>query len=109
MDINLISAVSLLWRDGYYDKIPSELFYKLLVDIVPKTDKQLFWIKKQNKTNQKLIELISTWYSVSYREAEDYIDILTADDSGMKELSWILEGMGLTDNEAEKILSHNEE
>lgn len=105
MDINLIELVSFLWRDGYYDKIPSEQFYKLLIEVVPKTNQKLIWIKKSKKRNVKLLEKLSEWYSISLREADDYLNILMANDNGMKELAWILEGLGLTDKESENLLT----
>jgi hypothetical protein len=105
MDINLIELVSFLWRDGYYDKIPSPQFYKLLVDLVPKTTQRLFWIKKSKKSNKKLVNFISQWYSISSRESEEYLSIFTLNDAGYKELGRILEGMGLNDFESEQILT----
>jgi hypothetical protein len=105
MDSGLIELVAFLWRDGYYDKIPSPQFYKLLVEVVPKTSQRLFWIKKSKKINQKLLDHIALWYSISNREARDYLDIFMSDDTGLKELSWILEGIGLTDKEAEQLLT----
>jgi hypothetical protein len=109
MDINLIELVSILWRDGYYNKIPSNRFYQLLVEVVPQTNQRLFWIKRAKKTNAKLLHHIAEWYSISTREAEDYLDIFSASDDGMKELANILEGLGLTDKEAEKVLSGEKE
>lgn len=105
MDVNLIELVSFLWRDGYYDKIPSPQFYKLLVDVVPQTNQRVAWVKKSKKLNQKLINHISTWYAVSNREAEEYLNIFMTNDDGMKQLAWILEGIGLTDKEAEQLLT----
>jgi hypothetical protein len=109
MDANLIELVSYLWRDGYYDKIPSPQFYQLLVEMVPQTNQRLFWVKKSKKTNTKLINHIAMWYSISTREADDYLDIFMSNDEGLKELGWILEGLGLTDKEAEKLLEGDEE
>lgn len=104
MDINLIPLVTFLWQNGYYDRIPSPQFYQLLIEIVPKTTHRLFWIKKSKKTNTKLLNYVSEWYSISSREANDYLDIFLSSDSGMKELVNILEGSGLTDKEAEKVM-----
>jgi len=103
MDNNLIELVSFLWRDEYYNKIPSPQFYKLLVELVPQTNQRLPWLKK-GKRNQKLIDCISEWYSVSNREAQDYLDILLKTDEGINQVGWILEGLGFAEKEAEKIL-----
>lgn len=105
-DINLTQLVAFLWTDGYYDSIPSNLFYKLLVDLVPQTNSRLYWIKKSKKSNNKLIEYISKWYSISSREAEGYLNIFMESDGGIEEIANILEGSGLTDKEAEEILTN---
>lgn len=105
MDIELTELVSFLWRDGYYDKIPSPLFYRVLLELVPQTKQRLFWIKKTKKVNQSLLKYISDWYSTSLREAEDYLDIFMSTDDGIKEIGRILEGMGLSDKEAESIFT----
>lgn len=105
MDINLIPIVSKLWKDGYYDKIPSPLFYRVLVDMIPKTSQKLFWIKKNKKNNTKLLQYLAEWYSISTREAEDYLTIFTANDAGYTELCKILERLGLNDKEAESLLT----
>ncbi len=107
MDISLTQLISLLWRDGYYDKIPSAQFYKILVELVPQTTQRLFWTKKSKKINQTLLKYIADWYSISNREAEDYLDIFMASDEGIKQVANILEGVGLTDKEAEKILTED--
>lgn len=109
MDSNLIPLTALLWRDGYYDKIPSPQFYKLLVDVIPYSEQKLFWIKKSKKFNNKLLNYIASWYSISNREAEDYLNIFTSTDDGIMELIRILEGQGLSEKETEKILQGENE
>jgi hypothetical protein len=109
MDNSLIELVSFLWRGGYYDKIPSPQFYKLLIEIVPKTNQRLFWVKRSKKTNQELLGYISSWYSISTREADDYLTVFMSNDDGIRELARILEGVGLTDKEVEKILEGGSE
>lgn len=109
MDVNLIDLTAYLWKDGYYDKIPSVLFYKLLVELVPQTTQKLFWVKRTQKRNLKLFKIISMWYSISYREAEEYFNILTMKDEGYKEIGNILEGMGFSEKEAEEILGTESE
>ncbi len=103
-DINLIPLVSHLWQDGYYDKIPSALFYKILVDLVPKNSNRLYWTKKSKKTNSTLVEYISKWYSISNRESETYVDIFMSNDDGINEMASILMGFGLSEKECEKML-----
>jgi hypothetical protein len=102
-DEDMIPLCAFLWVDGYYDKIPSPQFYTLLCQLVPKTYKKFGW-NKANKKNMQLLKCISQWYSISTREAMDYLSIFLLNDQGMKELANILEGLGLTDEESEKIL-----
>ena len=104
MDTNLIELASFLWRDGYYDAIPSNRFYQLLLEIIPKTNQKLNWIKKSKKPNNQLIKYVSEWYSISTREAKEYVDIYSFDDKGILELASILEGIGLSAKEVENVL-----
>lgn len=102
-DESLIPLCSSLWRDGYYDKIPSPQFYTLLCQLVPYSDRKFGW-NKSKKKNLSLLKYISDWYSISTREAQDYLSIFMSNDEGMIELAKILEGCGLSDKEAEEIL-----
>lgn len=102
-DVNLIPLCALLWRDGYYDKIPSKQFYTLLCQLVPYNNNKFPWTKS-NKKNSAVLKHIANWYRISTREANDYLQIFMANEQGMKELADILEGLGLNDREAEKVL-----
>lgn len=102
-DENLIPLCSYLWRDGYYDKIPSPQFYTMLCQLVPTTNRKFGWVKTKKK-NLTLLRYIAQWYSVSTADASDYLSIFMSNETGMIELAKILEGCGLTDEESEKIL-----
>jgi hypothetical protein len=102
-DDNLIELCSILWRDGYYDKIPSPQFYKLLLDVVPFKKDYVPWIKKTG-FNVRLIKAVCEWFRISTREAQDYLNILYKTDEGIEELGWILQGVGFTEKEAEEII-----
>jgi hypothetical protein len=102
-DESLIPMCSKLWKGGYYDKIPSPQFYTLLCQLVPYSDRKIFW-NKGKKKNLILLKYISQWFCISTREADEYLSIFMTNDSGMTELAKILEGCGLNDLEAEKIL-----
>lgn len=102
-DVNLIPLCAFLWKDGYYDKIPSSAFYTLLCDLVPVSHGKFGWVKPKKK-NLPLLEHIAKWYSISTREAQDYFQLFISNDSGIKELANILEGLGLSDKESEKLL-----
>jgi hypothetical protein len=104
MDNDLVGLISSLWKDGYYDKIPSPQFYTLLIQLVPYSDKNVYWFKKPKERNGKLLKYISNLYLVSIRESEDYLDVYFGSDGGINELIRILEGNGLTEKEVEKLL-----
>jgi hypothetical protein len=108
MDINLIELIAFLWKDGYYDKIPSPQFYRLLAELVPQTTQRLFWVKKSKQKNTELLKNVANWYSVSTREAEDYVNTFVETDDGCKELVNILQGLGLSEKEAGKLLEGDE-
>lgn len=103
MDPEMIEIVSFLWQDGYFNKIPSKQFYRLLLDIIPRTNKKLCWIKKSKSKNKDMKKIISDWYSISYREASDYIKLFMSTNEGILELIKILKGVGLDEKEVEKI------
>lgn len=102
-DESLIPLCAELWKEGYYDRIPSPQFYTLLCELVPCSNRKFAW-NKAKKKNLVLLGYISAWYSISTREAQDYLSIFMLDDKGMTELAKILEGCGLSDEEAEKVL-----
>lgn len=109
-NVDYVKLISSLWRDGYYDKIPSPQFYRLLIELIPPTNQRLFWTKKLEKSNQKLLNYVAEWYKISTREAGEYVKIFLSSDDGLNELGWILTGLGLTDKEAENmILGENED
>ena len=104
MDESMIKKVSVLWKDGYYDKIPSNLFYKVLLNLSPTpTNKRLNWIKKRKQNNKQLLMLISQKFEVSIREAREYINLYLTDNNSLQELERILQGFGLTDKEIEAL------
>lgn len=102
-DESLIPLCSKLWREGYYDKIPSPQFYTLLCQLVPYSERKFGW-NKAKKKNLELLGYIARWFSISTREADEYFSIFMSDETGMVELAKILEGCGLTDKESEQVL-----
>ena len=103
-DESLIPICSKLWRQGFYDKIPSPQFYMLLCQMVPYSNRKFGWVKAKKK-NFELLRYIAQWFSISTREAEDYLSVFMLDERGLTELANILEGCGLSDKEAEQVLS----
>jgi hypothetical protein len=106
-DESLIPLCSKLWREGYYDKIPSPQFYTLLCQLVPYSNRKFAWSKAKKK-NAVLLTHIAKWFYISTREAEDYVSIFVSNDQGIIELAKILEGCGLSDKETEEVLMGTE-
>lgn len=105
MDPAMVNIVSILYR--YFDKIPTNRFYQLLIDIVPKSSKFYPWIKngKKKKYNSQLLYVISKNYEVSNIQSVKYLDILTKDDDGISTLVDICRAYGLDDEEIERIIT----
>ena len=72
-------------------------FYK---EMIPKRKSYFKYIKSKNKQpNKNLIEKITSYFKVGSSEASSYIDILDK-----KELTNILNEMGVDDKEKKKLL-----
>ncbi len=72
-------------------------FYK---EMIPKRKSYFKYIKPKNKQpNKSLIEKITSYFKVGSSEASSYIDILDK-----KELTNILNEMGVDDKEKKKLL-----
>jgi len=106
MNPALTDDISVLFR--YFDKMPSNRFYTLLISLIP-ADKRFYpWVKSQKKVNKVVVEFISQKFEVSPREAEEYLYILSNTESGQKELFKICQGFGLTEKEVNKLLLEKE-
>lgn len=104
MNPELLDDVGMLYR--YFDTIPSEQFYQLLIAIIP-IDKSYYpWIKgtKKYKFDDSVIDYISRKFEVSSKEAIDYALILNNTDEGTKYLKELVRGFGHTEKEVEKLL-----
>ncbi len=53
--------------------------------------------------------MITTRFEVSNSQAEEYIDLLSMTDEGVKSLVYICQEFGKTDSEIEEILSNKED
>lgn len=107
MDDEILQEISYLYR--YFDKIPSDRFYQLLIALVPKSFKWVPWVKsKVVRHSSELQKLISTHYQVSKRQANEYINVLTANDDGLKILLEFLQQKGVSDTEIEKLFDKKE-
>lgn len=110
MNPALLDDISTLFR--YFDKIPSEQFYQLLIGIIPTDNKYYQWVKpKASPINPKLIELFATYFEISEKEATEYARLLFKSPGGVKELEAICENYGMTEAEIKEAttLATNEE
>ena len=74
--------------------------YEIYKELLPKKNIFAKYIKNQNKSpNTDLVSYISLYYGVSYRESEDYIEILPTD--VIKE---ILEELGVDEKDIKKLI-----
>lgn len=103
MDINLIEEMCILSK--YFQVIPDEQFYKVLIDVVPKGRKFCKYIKKSTESvNQTILDCICNKFKVGERDATDYHNILISSESGLNELMLLVQGFGYTEQEVEKML-----
>lgn len=74
--------------------------YQFYREIIPKKKTWFKYIKgKKSKNNKELTELLSKYFSNSFRETNEYIEIL-----GKNEIENILKKMGKDDKEIKKML-----
>jgi len=107
MDDDIVQDMAFLYR--YFHLIPSPQFYKVLIALTPKQNKWVPWIKtKVVKHNPDLLALVAKTYDVSKRQANEYINVLTATDEGLEKLIELCQAMGLSDSEIEKLFDKKE-
>jgi len=103
MNMDFIEIVNELQRYTIGQLSPAET-YKLYFDVLPKQKQFSKYIKgkKADKYNSELVELMSQHFSVSEKEAREYIDIYFEKDlSGLKD---IVKKYGKNTKEIEKLL-----
>jgi len=107
MDDEIVREMAFLYR--YFDKIPSPQFYQLLINLVPKNFRWVPWIKtKVIKHSPDLLSLVAKTYSVSKRQANEYVNVLIASDEGLGRLTELCSAMGLNDKEVENLFDKKE-
>jgi hypothetical protein len=83
-------------------QIPStekEKIYRVYLDLIPKRNVYLKYIKSSNKsTSNDLLEKLALYFESSKREIEDYLDVLSKD-----EIKEILEALGTDNKEIKKL------
>lgn len=102
MDSNIVQEMAFLYR--YFDKIPSEQFYKVLCGLTPKGNHWVPWIKtKVVKHSNELLTLVATHYQVSKRQANEYVNVLIESEEGLERLAFLCQSKGLNDAEVEAL------
>jgi len=102
MDVNLIEEMSILSK--YFQVIPDEQFYKVLIDIVPKGRKFCKYIKKSTENvNKTILDCICNKFKVGEKDGIDYYNILITTESGIKELVTLIQDFGYSEKEVEKL------
>jgi hypothetical protein len=77
-----------------------EKIYQFYCSIIPKSNVWLKYIKgTKNKLNEDLLKYISMYYECSFREAEEYLTLLSKED-----IVNILSKYGIEDKEIKKLL-----
>jgi hypothetical protein len=104
MDPDLIEEMAFISK--YFQLVPNEQFYKLLIEVVPKGRKFCKYIKGTgDNINKTILECICKKFSVGESDAKDYYTVLVASELGLKDLVSLVEGFGYSENEIEKMLS----
>lgn len=102
MDSDVIEEMAIISK--YFQVIPEEQFYKVLIDIIPRGRKFCKYIKKSTENiNETILECICNKFFVGKRDAIDYYNILMTNDGGVKELVSLIEGYGYSEKEIEKL------
>jgi hypothetical protein len=103
MNMDFIEIVNELQRYTIGQVSPAET-YKLYFDILPRQKQYNKYIKgkKADKFNPELVKLLSEHFSVSRKEASEYIELY--EKSNISELRSIIKKYGKTDKEVDKLL-----
>jgi hypothetical protein len=103
MDSDVLQEIAILYM--YYDKIPSNRFYTVLISIVPKASKWVPWIKsKVIRYSDLLINVLAKHYKISRRQSNEYVTVLLSSQEGINNLIDICKREGFSDDEIEKII-----
>ena len=105
MDENVINNISFVSK--YLEILPNAAFYKVCIDIVPKSTRYCKWVKATNKNfNKSLIELVAKYFNVSKHEAYTYCLTFFKTEEYLLQLTDILSQMGVEDKQIELLLTN---
>jgi len=101
MDPSVVEEMAYLYK--LIDKVPSEQFYKLLIEIVPPNNKFFPWIKgKKQNYSENAIDVISKKFQISTDESKAYFDILCKTDDGICFIKDTMRSFGFDEKQIEK-------
>jgi hypothetical protein len=104
MDSDIIEEMSFISK--YFQNIPNDHFYKLLIDIVPKGRRFSKYIKKTTgNVNETILTCICDKFKIGQKDAIDYYKVFVTDEKGTKELVNLVECFGYTEKEIVKMLT----
>ena len=104
MDSDIIEEMAFLSK--YFQNIPNDQFYKVLIEIVPKGRRFSKYIKKSTgNINETILTCICDKFKVGQKDAIDYYNVFMADERGTKDLISLIECFGYTEKEIEKMFS----
>lgn len=102
MDSSIIEEMSILSK--YFQIIPDEQFYKVLIDVIPRGKKFCKYVKKSTENvNSTILRCICNKFNVGEKDATDYYNILIQEETGLKELISLIEGFGYSEKEIESL------
>ena len=104
MDSDIIEEMAFISK--YFQNIPNDQFYKLLIEIVPKGRRFSKYIKKStDNINETILTCICDKFKIGQKDAIDYYSIFMTDEKGTKDLVSLIECFGYTEKEIEKMFS----
>jgi hypothetical protein len=104
MDSDIIEEMAFVSK--YFQNIPNDQFYKLLIEIVPKGRRFSKYIKKSTGSiNDTILTCICDKFKIGQKDAIDYYNIFMADERGTKDLISLIECFGYAEKEIEKMFS----
>ena len=104
MDSDIIEEMAFVSK--YFQNIPNEQFYKLLIEVVPKGRRFSKYIKKTaGNVNETILTCICDKFKIGQKDAVDYYNVFMTDEKGIKDLVTLIERFGYSEKEVEKMFS----
>lgn len=102
MDVDIIEEISFVSK--YFQNIPEEQFYQVMIDLVPKGRKFCKYIKGSTEgINETILDCICKKYNVGKRDAMDYYSVYISSEQNLNDLCLLIQGFGYIEKEVEKL------